>query len=147
MLLAFRSSIIICTFALQNQMKTSSSILGYLLFAIALAVPPVILQHTGNGDWLVPKFWLVFIFISGLTFIVVTSVVLMNAKNKEYFVQAYLLSTTVKILACMVFILIFAMKNKVNKHIFLADFFYIYLLNMVFEVYVLLRNLRHKNLR
>jgi hypothetical protein len=110
-------------------------------------VPPVILQYTGNGDWLVPKFWLVFFYISGLTFMVVSAVVLMNAKNKEYFVQAYLAGTTLKILACIIFIFIFAMKNKVNKQVFLADFFYIYLLNMVFEVYVLLRNLRHKNLR
>src|SRR5580698_5411680 len=116
-------------------MKTLPSILGYLLFAVLLAVPPVILQYTGNADLLVPKFWLVFCFISGLTFIVVASVTLMQAKSREYFVQAYLVSTTVKILACMGFILIFAMKNKVNKHVFLADFFYIYLLNMVFEVY------------
>ena len=43
-------------------------------------------------------------------------------------------------------IFFFLAKNKVNKYVFLADFFYVYLLNMVFEVYVLLRNLRHKNL-
>jgi hypothetical protein len=128
-------------------MKTLPSILGYLLFVILLAVPPVVLQYTGNGDLMVPQFWLVFFYISGLTFMVISAVVLMNAKNKEYFVQAYLAGTTVKILACIIFIFIFAMKNKVNKHVFLADFFYIYLLNMVFEVYVLLRNLRHKNLR
>jgi hypothetical protein len=128
-------------------MKALPSILGYLLFVILLAVPPFILQHTGNTDLLVPKFWLVFFYISGLTFLVVSSILLMHAKNKEYFVQAYLAGTTVKILACMIFIFIFAMKNKVNRHAFLADFIYIYLLNMVFEVYVLLRNLRHKNLR
>jgi hypothetical protein len=128
-------------------MKTLPSILGHLLFVILLAVPPVILQYTGNGDLMVAHFWLVFIYISGLTFLVVSAVVLMHAKSREYFVQAYLAGTTVKILACIIFIFIFAMKNKVNKHVFLADFFYIYLLNMAFEVYVLLRNLRHKNLR
>ena len=71
----------------------------------------------------------------------------MQFKNKEYFTQAFMVGTTVKILACLFFIVIFLIKNKVNKFAFLADFFYTYLLNMVFEVYLLLRNLRHKNLR
>jgi F0F1-type ATP synthase assembly protein I len=85
--------------------------------------------------------------MSGLTFLVVAMMLIVKQKNKEYFTQAFLGGTTIKILACLVFIVLFLMKNKLNKHVFLADFFYVYLLNMVFEVYVLLRNLRHKNLR
>ena len=96
---------------------------------------------------LVVHFWLIFFYISGLTFLVVCSILFVQFKNKEYYAQAFLAGTTVKILACLIFIVVFLMKNKVNKSAFLADFFYIYLLNMVFEVYLLLRNLRHKNLR
>jgi len=47
----------------------------------------------------------------------------------------------------MIFIYVFLSNNRLNKLVFMADFFYIYLLNTVFEIYVLLRNLRHKNLR
>ncbi|MDB5142880.1 MAG: hypothetical protein JWQ66_1593 [Mucilaginibacter sp.] len=128
-------------------MKILPSILFYLSFVILLAIMPVAAQHNGYADWLVTNFWLIFFFLSGLTFLVLLSILIVQQKNKEYYVQAFLAATTVKILACLVFIVVFLMKNKVNKYVFLADFFYIYLLNMVFEVYVLLRNLRHKNLR
>src|SRR5581483_7170702 len=126
-------------------MKASTSILLYLVFILCLAIPPVTLQHNGYSDWLVPRFWLIFSFISGLTFLVVGSIVIVQAMNKDFFVQAFLAGTTVKILACLIFIFVFLAKNKINKYVFLGDFFYIYLLNMLFEVYVLLRNLRHQN--
>ncbi|HEX3383641.1 MAG TPA: hypothetical protein VHS53_00555 [Mucilaginibacter sp.] len=128
-------------------MKAWPSVVSYLVFVLLLAVLPFVAGHAGYADWLAPRFWLMFWFISGLTFIAVSAIVLVQAKNREYYIQAFLASTTIKILACMIFIVIFLMKNKVNKYVFLSDFFYVYLLNMVFEVYVLLRNLRHKNLR
>jgi peptidoglycan/LPS O-acetylase OafA/YrhL len=128
-------------------MKIFPSIFAYLVFALLLAIMPIAAQHNGYADWLVTNFWLIFFFLSGLTFLVLGSILIVQQKNKDYYVQAFLAATTVKILACLVFIVVFLTKNKINKYVFLADFFYIYLLNMVFEVYVLLRNLRHKNLR
>lgn len=128
-------------------MKIFPSIFAYLVFVVLLAIMPIAAQHNGYADWLVTNFWLIFFFLSGLTFLVLVSILIVQQKNKDYYVQGFLAATTVKILACLVFIVVFLMKNKVNKFVFLADFFYIYLLNMVFEVYVLLRNLRHKNLR
>ena len=128
-------------------MKVLPSIFAYLVFVILLAILPVTAQHNGYADWLVGNFWLIFFFLSGLTFLVLATILIVQKKNEEYYVQGFLAATTVKILACLFFIIIFLAKNKVNKYVFLADFFYVYLLNMVFEVYVLLRNLRHKNLR
>jgi hypothetical protein len=128
-------------------MKILPSILAYLFFTIILAIPPIVLQFNGSTNALTPHFWLLFFYLSGLTFLVVSSILFVQQKNGDYYVQAFLAGTTVKILACIFFIVIFLMKNKVNKYVFLTDFFYVYLLNMVFEVYVLLRNLRHKNLR
>jgi len=128
-------------------MKALPSIIAYLVFALLLAIMPVTAQHNGYADWLVPNFWLIFFFLSGLTFFVITTILIVQQKNKDNYIQAFLVCTTVKILACLFFIFFFLAKNKVNKYVFLADFFYVYLLNMVFEVYVLLRNLRHKNLR
>jgi hypothetical protein len=128
-------------------MKVLPSIFAYLGFVLLLSIMPVAAQHNGYADWLVPNFWLIFFFISALTLLVLGSILIVQNKKEDYYVQAFLASTTVKILACLFFIIIFLAKNKVNKYVFLADFFYVYLLNMVFEVYVLLRNLRHKNLR
>jgi len=63
------------------------------------------------------------------------------------FSEAFMAATAVKILACLIFVVIFLAKNKVNKYVFLGDFFYVYFLNTAFEVYILLRTLRHKILR
>ncbi|MBS1525386.1 MAG: hypothetical protein JST19_07045 [Bacteroidetes bacterium] len=128
-------------------MKVLPSILAYVFFIALLAVAPAAMQYNGEAEWLVPHFWIMFILISGITFLGLAAILIVQKKNKDFYIQAFLASTTVKILACIFFIVIYSMKNKVNKYVFLVDFFYIYLLNMLFEVYVLLRNLRHKNLR
>ena len=125
-------------------MKISHSILLFAIFAICLAIPPLALQFNNHDDWLTPNFWFIFLFISGLTFLGTFVILLIQQRKKDYYIQGFMASTTIKILACMVFILVFLRENKVNKGIFLGDFVYIYLFNMVFEVYVLMRNLRHQ---
>ena len=61
--------------------------------------------------------------------------------------QVFLAGTTFKILACLAFLVVFIMKIKVDKPVFVGNFFYLYFLNTAFEVYILLRTLRHKILR
>jgi hypothetical protein len=128
-------------------MKILPSIFSFLLFILLIAIPPLALQYSGNTGLLVSNFWTVFFFMSGLTFLLVVGMLFAKQKNQEYFTPAFLGGTTIKLLACLIFIFVFVAKSAANKHIFLADFFYIYLLNTVFEIYVLLRTLRHKNLR
>ena len=128
-------------------MKIGPIIAFFILFTLVIAIPPAVLQYSGNGNLLNPGFWNIFIFMSVLTFLVLMLMMIVYQKNAEYFAQAFLGGTTVKILGCLIFIFVFLANNKVNKLIFGVDFFYIYLLNTGFEIYVLLRNLRHKNLR
>ncbi len=78
---------------------------------------------------------------------VTVSVIAAAQKNSEYVAPVFLATTTVKILGTLFFVLFFLRKNHVNKFPFVADFFYVYFLNTVFEVYGLLRNLRNQNLR
>jgi hypothetical protein len=128
-------------------MKVLPSILAFIPFVVFIAIPPAILQYTGNTGLIANGFWMIFGFMSGLTFLVVAMMLIVKQKNGEYFTQAFLGGTTIKILACLIFILVFVAKNKVDKSVFLADFFYVYLLNTAFEIYVLLRNLRLENSR
>jgi len=128
-------------------MKTTTAILYFVLFTIIIAIPPVLLQQTGNSSLLNAGFWTIFTFMSVLTFLVLVGMLVVYQKNEEYFTQAFLGGTTIKILACLIFIFVFRANNTINKLAFIVDFFYIYLLNTCFEVYVLLRKLRHKNLR
>jgi fucose 4-O-acetylase-like acetyltransferase len=134
--------------ALQNRvMKVSTTIIYFIIFTVAIAIPAVALQQTGYGSLIDGSFWSLFTFMSALTLLVLMAMVIVYHKNPDYFAQAFLGATTVKILACFIFIFIFLRNNKINKSVFPVDFLYIYLLNTAFEVYVLLRNLRHKNSR
>lgn len=124
-------------------MKVSAAIATFLVFTIVIAIPPVILHQTGN-KWPDDNFWTLFAFMGVLTILLLAGMVTVYHKKNEFFAQAFLGGTTLKILVCFAFIFFFLRNNKVNKLLFLVDFFYIYLLNTAFEVYVLLRNLRHK---
>ena len=97
--------------------------------------------------YIIPKFWILFGYIAVLTLLVTGTVLFVQRKNSELYAQAFLAGTTVKILCTLFFIVVFLRKNQVDKLVFAADFFYIYFLNMAFEVYGLLRNLRNQNLR
>ncbi|WP_370994830.1 hypothetical protein [Mucilaginibacter sp. RCC_168] len=128
-------------------MKLLPNIISFLFFIVIIAIPPLLLSYTGYANWLDNKFWLLFFFITGLTFLTVISIVIVGQINQELYAQAFLAATTVKILACLFFVLIFLKKNSVNRYVFMADFFYIYFLNMAFEIYGLLRNLRNQKIR
>jgi len=125
-------------------MKIYQAILFFLWFTFIIAIPPYALNRYGHHDLLIPDFWLIFFFLSGLTLLVVTGILIVRQIYPNMFSEAFMGATVVKILTCLIFILVFAAKNKVNKYVFLGDFFYIYFLNTAFEVYILLRTLRHK---
>jgi F0F1-type ATP synthase assembly protein I len=124
--------------------KTISS---FLVFVFLLAVPPLVLMYIGNADLLVQHFWGLFAFICGLTFLAVIFVLLMQKKNPDSYSQAFLGATVFKLLACLIFIVVFIKKVPHDKVIMVADFAYLYFLNTAFEIYGLLRNLRNQNLR
>lgn len=127
-------------------MKFITIILLFLGFVFLTGIPPAVLTETGSADLVVPNFWVMFGFLSGLTFIVIVAVLWVQKINPEFYAQAFLAATTFKIVTCLIFILVFLRKNHVDKLIFVSDFFYVYFLNTVFEVYGLLRSLRNQNL-
>jgi len=128
-------------------MKIYQAILFFLWFTFIIAIPPYALSRYGHANLITPDFWLIFSFLSGLTLLLVASILIIRQMYPGMFSETFMGATVVKILACLIFIVILLAKNKVNKHVFLGDFFYIYFLNTAFEVYILLRTLRHKKLR
>jgi glucan phosphoethanolaminetransferase (alkaline phosphatase superfamily) len=128
-------------------MKIYQAIGVELWFTFIIAIPPYWLNAYGHADLITPQFWLIFFFLSGLSMLVVVLILIIRQMHPTFFSEAFMGATVVKILACLVFVLVFLAKNKVNKHVFLGDFFYVYFLNTAFEVYILLRTLRHKILR
>ncbi len=128
-------------------MKIYQALLFFVWFTFIIAIPPFALSHYGYTNLLTADFWLIFGFMSGLTLLVVASILIIRQMYPTMFSEAFLGATTFKILVCLVFVVVFLKNNKVDKTIFVSDFFYIYLLNTVFEIYILLRTLRHKILR
>jgi hypothetical protein len=128
-------------------MKIYQALLFFLWFTFIIAIPPYYLKNYRHADMIMPDFWLIFFFLSGLTLLVVTCILVVRQMYPTMFSEAFMGATVVKILSCLIFVLVFLAKNKVNKYVFVGDFFYVYFLNTAFEVYILLRTLRHKILR
>ena len=128
-------------------MKIQSAIISLGIFILLLAIPPLYLIFADRPNFLVPHFWVMFAFITGLTMLVLVALLVTQKINPEKYAQTFLATTTFKILACLAFLVVFIMKTKVDKVVFTGNFFYLYFLNTAFEVYVLLRNLRNQNLK
>lgn len=104
-------------------------------------------MYFGDKSLLIPQFWIIFAFVGALTLLAIIGILAAQAVSPELGTQAFMAATVIKLLACLVFVLVFFLKHKVNRPVFMADFFYLYFLNTGFEIYVLLRNLRNQNLK
>src|SRR5215469_4203298 len=125
-------------------MKIYQALLFYVWFTLIIAIPPFALSHYWQSSLVMPDFWVVFGFLSGISLIVVAGILVVRQMFPTMFTQAFMGATVFKILAAAIFLLVFLKENTVEKHVFVADFFYVYFLNTAFEVYILLRTLRHK---
>jgi hypothetical protein len=128
-------------------LKILTAVISFAVFTLFLAAPPLYALHNGYANIIIPNFWVLFGFISGLTFITVMLILINQQINPGMYAQTFLAATVVKILASLSFTVVFILKNDVNKVVFASDFLYVYFLNTAFEVYVLLRNLRNQNLK
>ncbi len=108
-------------------------------------MPPALVQHYYAPFALVPHFWLMFAFFAVLTLMLVTAVVVGQNRKGAMGAQVFLIFTTLKLLVCMGFALYFITSFRVKSTPFLTGFFYIYLFYTVFEVYILISNLRLQN--
>lgn len=120
----------------------------FVAFGIAtllIALGPAIIEYTGNGNMLIPGFWLIFQFFSSLTFLICLSVIWGQLQNGTLGGQIFLGATTLKLVLCMTIALIYMRKHKVNDVVFVLNYFYLYFLYTAFEIYSLLSNLRVQN--
>lgn len=92
----------------------------------------------------VQKFWLIFGFLAGITYIAYVLVAIGIKRDAQMGVMAIMGANAVKLLFCMAFALVYILKVPGNAQVFLANFFSLYLLFSAFEIYCLLLNLRHQ---
>jgi len=92
-------------------LKIYKVLLSFLIFSCLLAVPPLLLTWFDNADMLIHGFWVLYFFVSILTLMVILTVLIVQQKNNEMYAAAFLGATTFKLLACLIFVLVFIKKN------------------------------------
>lgn len=116
----------------------------YLLYMFVLAVFALAIKQFFPLA-ITDQFWLIFGFISGLTFIAYLLAYVGIKRNPQIGVFAILGSVIIKMLFAMSFVLIYSLKQTKGDMAFALNFFSLYLLFTLFEILGLLRNLRHQN--
>jgi hypothetical protein len=118
----------------------------YILYTAILAVIAIALPYVfPNVNLLATKFWLIFGFLSLLTLIAYILAFFGIKRNPETGVMAIMGSIVLKMIFSMAFVLIYSLNHKGKDLLFVFNFFSLYLLFTCFEIYGLLRNLRHQN--
>ena len=86
--------------------------------------------------------WYILAFFSALSFLFHSLVEQGKKNDSEKFIQFYLTSVVIRLLACIIFVFVFLINGLENKPIFLLNFFVLYLCFTAFEIYFLSTNLR-----
>lgn len=138
--------ILLYTFGKNTALSLTRFLLYYLLYTALLGAVayflPVIFPDV---KLLVSKFWVLFGFLAGLTLIAYVLAFLGIKRNPEAGIMAIMGSVALKMLFSMAFVLIYSLNSKEKGVILVLNFFSLYLLFSFFEIYSLLRNLRHQN--
>jgi hypothetical protein len=120
--------------------------ISYLIYTAVLAGVAYGLQDQfSEVKILAGKFWIVFGFLAGITFIAYVMADLGIKRNPETGIMAIMGSIAVKMIFSMAFVLIYSLNTTEKGMVFVLNFFSLYLLFSFFEIYCLLRNLRHQN--
>lgn len=123
-------------------------IISFWAFTLIIALPPLVAEYLlPQHNLLMEKFWVVFLFFTLLTLMVSCAIIISMSKGSRISVQVFMAASITKLLACMIFALVYLSIYKVSELRFIACFFYLYFLNTIFEIYSLLCNLRHQKLR
>jgi len=120
--------------------------LYYVIYTLILAgiayALPFLFPHV---TLLVNKFWLVFGFLGGLTYIAYLTAFFGIKIDPQAGVMAIMGSIVLKMIFSLAFVLIYSLNSTEKGIVFALNFFSLYLLFSFFEIYSLLCNLRHQN--
>jgi hypothetical protein len=113
----------------------------FILAGVAYALPYIF----PDVNLLVKKFWLVFGFLGGLTYIAYLTAFFGIKMDPQAGVMAIMGSIVLKMIFSLAFVLIYSLNSAEKGIVFALNFFSLYLLFSFFEIYSLLCNLRHQN--
>ena len=129
-------------------MSISRFIIYFILFIFFLAIPPLVAQYFFPIEGLlIPKFWLLFWIFAILTFSIYSFAYWRMSISINASGQALLGSITIKLLICTLIAFLYISENTVDPIKFIINFFYLYFLHTVIEIYCLLCNLHNPKIK
>ena len=128
----------------QNILSLPRFIIYYFLFIFFIAAIVIVMPYIfPTTPLFIEKFWVVFGFLAGITFIAYLVAYIGILRKPEMGVMAIMGSIALKMLFSMAFVLVYVLSTHVNSLLFVLNFFSLYFLFSGFEIYALLCNLRH----
>ncbi len=113
---------------------------GVLITLIAIVF--FVADHFFKMSYFHPQKWVMLAFFSAISFLFHT-LIDQGIKNKgDKFIQFYLVTVIVRIIACILFVAFFLFRGVENQGLFILNFFVLYLCFTLFEILGLYRNLR-----
>ncbi len=120
--------------------------LSYLIYCLFIALVAYAVPFLFPDEVLLTRhFWLIYGIVSGATLIAYLVADFGLKKSPESGIMMIMGAIVVKMFFLMAFVLIFSLKTQERGLVFVLNFFSLYLLFSFFEIYALLRNLRHQN--
>ena len=116
----------------------------YIFFSYSSIGGPIFFPIEGL---LIPKFWLLFWIFAILTFSIYSFAYWRMSISINASGQALLGSITIKLLICTLIAFLYISENTVDPIKFIINFFYLYFLHTVFEIYCLLCNLHNPKIK
>lgn len=119
----------------------------YFLFFTLILILAVQAVHylLPSNNLFVPKFWVIFTFVAGITLLAFNASYIASKKNSSHSTFIILAANVIKLLFCMALVVVYLQIYSVKPVLFIVNFFLVYLLFTAFEIYTLLLNLRHPN--
>jgi O-antigen/teichoic acid export membrane protein len=116
--------------------------LKILCFTLLIAGIFFLLQETWKPDWVHQKLWLILSFFALLTWLTGIFSMYLLSLSKENSPNIILGTTVIRFLASAGFIAILLVLGVENIILFVVNFFVIYFLYLLFDIYGVMANLR-----
>ncbi|MFN3782832.1 MAG: hypothetical protein ACK4R6_02875 [Spirosomataceae bacterium] len=113
-----------------------------LIFTSILSIVLFLADYLGVGHLVHPHKWIILSFFVAVSYLFHTLVEQGMRNNRENFIQFYLSTVVIRLIASLIFIGVELYLGVGNKKIFILTFFVLYLFFTLFELTILYRKLR-----
>lgn len=113
-----------------------------IIFTFIISIVLFLADYLGIGQYIHPQKWIILSFFVAISYLFHTLVEQGMRNNRENFIQFYLSTVVIRLIASLIFIGIELYLGVGDKKTFILTFFVLYLFFTLFELTILYRKLR-----